>query len=94
MWDRSYFRTGVGSSGAQQELFYAEIDEAMKVSEGGGIDSEKIEKVFPLALWVVKVPKKFQLKDFKRLKNQNFRHWYGVDFRHIPTKPSVREFCL
>ncbi|EJW86549.1 hypothetical protein WUBG_02537 [Wuchereria bancrofti] len=40
------FVTGVGSSGAQQELFYAEIDETMKVSEGGGVDSEKIEKIF------------------------------------------------
>lgn len=40
-----YFRTGVGSSGSRQELFYAEIDETMKVSEGGGVDSEKIEKV-------------------------------------------------
>uniref|UniRef100_A0A915PM68 Uridine diphosphate glucose pyrophosphatase NUDT14 n=1 Tax=Setaria digitata TaxID=48799 RepID=A0A915PM68_9BILA len=40
------FVTGVGSSGARQELFYAEIDETMKVSEGGGVDSEKIDKVF------------------------------------------------
>ncbi|VDN07027.1 unnamed protein product [Thelazia callipaeda] len=38
--------TGVGSSGASQELFYAEIDETMKISEGGGVESEKIEKVF------------------------------------------------
>ncbi|CAG9540941.1 unnamed protein product [Cercopithifilaria johnstoni] len=40
------FVTGVGSSGSRQELFYAEIDETMKVSEGGGIDSEKIDKIF------------------------------------------------
>ncbi|VDO71664.1 unnamed protein product [Onchocerca flexuosa] len=40
------FVTGVGSSGALQELFYAEIDEMMKVSEGGGVDSEKINKIF------------------------------------------------
>lgn len=40
------FRTGVGSSGSRQELFYAEIDETMKVSEGGGVDCEKIDKVF------------------------------------------------
>ncbi|VDM97446.1 unnamed protein product, partial [Onchocerca ochengi] len=38
------FVTGVGTSGALQELFYAEIDETMKVSEGGGVDSEKINK--------------------------------------------------
>ncbi|VDM95934.1 unnamed protein product, partial [Onchocerca ochengi] len=40
------FVTGVGTSGALQELFYAEIDETMKVSEGGGVDSEKINKIF------------------------------------------------
>ncbi|KAM3716817.1 Uridine diphosphate glucose pyrophosphatase NUDT14 [Dirofilaria immitis] len=40
------FVTGVGSSGARQELFYAEIDETMKVSEGGGVDSEKIDMIF------------------------------------------------
>uniref|UniRef100_A0A0R3RUD7 Uridine diphosphate glucose pyrophosphatase NUDT14 n=1 Tax=Elaeophora elaphi TaxID=1147741 RepID=A0A0R3RUD7_9BILA len=40
------FVTGVGSSGSRQELFYAEIDEIMKVSEGGGVDSEKIDKIF------------------------------------------------
>lgn len=26
-------------------LYYAEIDETMKVGEGGGVDNEKIEKV-------------------------------------------------
>ncbi|KAL3985673.1 NUDIX domain family protein [Acanthocheilonema viteae] len=40
------FVTAVGSSGSRQEVFYAEIDETMKVSEGGGVDSEKIDKIF------------------------------------------------
>uniref|UniRef100_A0A0N5AK28 Nudix hydrolase domain-containing protein n=1 Tax=Syphacia muris TaxID=451379 RepID=A0A0N5AK28_9BILA len=38
--------TGIGTSGALQSLYYAEIDESMKIGEGGGIDNEKIEKVF------------------------------------------------
>ncbi|KHN71457.1 Uridine diphosphate glucose pyrophosphatase [Toxocara canis] len=40
------FITGIGASGAQQYLFYAEIDESMKVNEGGGTENERIQKVF------------------------------------------------
>jgi UDP-sugar diphosphatase len=40
------YYAGVGSSGAKQILYYAEIDESMKVNEGGGIDDEDIELVF------------------------------------------------
>lgn len=39
-------RAGVGSSGSQQDIFFAEIDESMRVSDGGGIGEESIEKVF------------------------------------------------
>jgi len=38
----------VGSSAAMQEIFYVEVDQSMKVNEGGGIDDEDIE--------VVKIP--------------------------------------
>jgi len=38
----SYF-TSVGFSGAKQTMFYAEVDEEMRVSEGGGIEDEEIE---------------------------------------------------
>lgn len=38
--------TGIGVSGAVQMLYYAEIDESMKISDGGGVDNEKIEKVY------------------------------------------------
>lgn len=41
----SYY-TSVGFSGAKQTLFYAEIDESMRVSEGGGIEDEEIELFF------------------------------------------------
>ncbi len=41
----SYF-TSVGFSGARQTMFYAQIDESMKVSEGGGIEDEEIEVIF------------------------------------------------
>jgi UDP-sugar diphosphatase len=39
------FYTAVGHSGGQQTLFYCEVDESMRVSEGGGIDTEMIEVV-------------------------------------------------
>ncbi|AZV46939.1 hypothetical protein C3L23_06535 [Nautilia sp. PV-1] len=35
----------VGSSAANQEIFYVEVDESMKISDGGGIDDEDIETV-------------------------------------------------
>ncbi|KYJ86182.1 NUDIX domain-containing protein [Sulfurovum riftiae] len=37
------FYTSVGFAGSRQTLYYAEVDEAMKVSEGGGVDGELIE---------------------------------------------------
>lgn len=40
------FITGIGAAGSEQGLYYAEIDESMKVNEGGGTENEKIEKVF------------------------------------------------
>jgi len=44
------FYTNVGVSGACQTLFYAEINNSMKVHNGGGINDEQIELMFlPLA---------------------------------------------
>jgi len=37
------FYTSVGFAGSRQTLYYTEVDEAMKVSEGGGVDGELIE---------------------------------------------------
>jgi len=37
--------SAVGFAGSKQTLFYAEVDESMHVSEGGGIDTELIEVV-------------------------------------------------
>lgn len=37
------FYTSVGFAGSRQTLFYAEVDESMHTSEGGGIDEEEIE---------------------------------------------------
>ena len=37
------FYTSVGFAGSRQTLYYAEVDESMKVSEGGGVDGEEIE---------------------------------------------------
>jgi len=39
------FYTSVGFAGSRQTLYYAEIDESMKVSEGGGVDAELIEVI-------------------------------------------------
>ena len=40
------FHTSVGISGAQQTLYFAAIDDSMKVSEGGGLDEEDIEVIY------------------------------------------------
>lgn len=40
------FHTSVGFAGSKQMLYYAEVDESMKVSEGGGIDDEQIEVIY------------------------------------------------
>ena len=40
------FHTSVGFAGAKQMLYYAEVDERMKVSEGGGVDDEQIEVIY------------------------------------------------
>ncbi len=42
----SSFYTAVGFAGAQQTLFYAEVNESMKIHEGGGIDVEEIEVIY------------------------------------------------
>ncbi len=42
----SSFYTSVGISGTHQTLYYAEIDENMKVSEGGGLEDEEIEVIY------------------------------------------------
>ncbi len=40
------FHTSVGFAGSKQTLYYATIDDSMKVNEGGGIDDEMIEVVY------------------------------------------------
>ena len=39
------FYTSVGFAGSVQTLYYAEVDESMRVGEGGGIEAEKIEVI-------------------------------------------------
>lgn len=39
------FYTSVGFAGSRQTLYYVEVDESMRVSEGGGVDAEQIEVV-------------------------------------------------
>jgi UDP-sugar diphosphatase len=39
------FYTSVGFAGSKQTLYYVEVDESMKVSDGGGVDDELIEVV-------------------------------------------------
>jgi len=42
------YLTGIGISGSSQHLFYCEVDDSMKASEGGGVRSEGefVEKIF------------------------------------------------
>ena len=40
------FHTSVGFAGSKQKLYYVEVDESMKVSEGGGVDDEQIEVIY------------------------------------------------
>ena len=40
------FHTSVGFAGSKQTLYYVEVDESMKVSEGGGVDAEFIEVIY------------------------------------------------
>lgn len=42
----SSFYTSVGISGAKQTFFYAEIDDTMQVTQGGGLADEDIEVVY------------------------------------------------
>ena len=37
--------SAVGTSGSSQVIYYAEVDESMRVSQGGGIEDEQIEAV-------------------------------------------------
>jgi len=37
------FYTSVGFAGSRQTLYYVEVNDSMKVSEGGGVDDEQIE---------------------------------------------------
>jgi UDP-sugar diphosphatase len=40
------FHTSVGFAGSKQMMYYVEVDDSMKVSEGGGIDDEYIEVIY------------------------------------------------
>ncbi len=42
----SMFYTSVGISGASQTLYYAECDESMRVTDGGGLEEEEIEVIY------------------------------------------------
>lgn len=55
------FYTAVGFSGGKQTLFFAEIDDSMKIHSGGGIGNEMIELYF----LKLKDAKKFTLDESK-----------------------------
>jgi len=40
------FHTSVGFAGSRQTLYYVEVDDTMKVSDGGGVDDEQIEVLY------------------------------------------------
>jgi UDP-sugar diphosphatase len=39
------FYTSVGFAGSKQTLYYAEVDESMRIGPGGGVDGERIEVI-------------------------------------------------
>jgi UDP-sugar diphosphatase len=42
----SSYYTSVGISGAKQTLYFAKVDDSMKVSDGGGLEDEDIEVIY------------------------------------------------
>lgn len=40
------FYTNVGVSGAKQHLYYAQLDDSMKIGDGGGVHGEEIELMY------------------------------------------------
>ncbi len=40
------FHTSVGFAGSKQVLYYVEVDDTMKIHDGGGIDHEQIEVIY------------------------------------------------
>jgi len=40
------FHTSVGFAGSKQTLYYVEVDESMRVGDGGGVDAEMIDVVY------------------------------------------------
>lgn len=40
------FYTAVGFAGSHQTLFFAEVDESMRIGDGGGVDAEEIEVIY------------------------------------------------
>lgn len=42
----SSFYTAVGFAGGRQTLYFAVLDDSMKVNEGGGIENENIEVIY------------------------------------------------
>jgi len=44
------YRSGVGTTGSMQALYYCEVSDAMKVNQGGGVDDELIDVIeMPIA---------------------------------------------
>ncbi|CAA6817826.1 MAG: Uridine diphosphate glucose pyrophosphatase (EC [uncultured Sulfurovum sp.] len=76
------FHTSVGFAGSKQTVYYTEVDEGMKVSEGGGIDDEQIEvtylpiseaKAFIYNESIAKTPGLMFA----------FMWWFGRDTKHV-----------
>ncbi len=66
----THFYNGVGFAGAKQYLFYAEVDDSKKESNGGGIEGEEL-------IEVVSLPRK-KAKDF--LFDENIAKTPGLMF--------------
>ena len=74
------FYTSVGISGASQILYYAELDDSMKIDEGGGLQEEDIEVIYI----PTKDANKFMFdKNYKKTPGMMMAfYWFFDNLRH------------
>ena len=79
------FYTSVGFAGSRQTLYYAEVDERMKVSEGGGVDGELIEVI---SLPLQEAEMFMYDEDIVKTPGLMFAFmWWNEHFRHPESRP-------
>ncbi|WP_434637514.1 NUDIX domain-containing protein [Sulfurimonas sp. NW7] len=84
----SAFYTSVGISGTYQTLYYAEIDEHMKINEGGGLEEEEIEVIYI----PVSEAKKFMFDErYQKTTGVSLAFYWFFDTKKVGTKVCLRK---